>query len=134
MTREQAINYLKSSGMSDEQIETVVDAFTCEDCISRTELLSRIDAERKYLLDLKMDGAEHILVHHARRIVEDMPSVAPQPKMGHWIWELQDWNKWTCSVCGWAKRTDVHITLGYKYCPNCGADMRGEEERESDED
>jgi hypothetical protein len=45
----------------------------CEDCISRTELLSRIDAERKHLLDLKMDGAEHIIVHHARRIIEDMP-------------------------------------------------------------
>lgn len=50
----------------------------CEDCISRTKLLSRIDAERKHLLDLKMDGAEHIIVHHARRIIEDMPSAIPQ--------------------------------------------------------
>ena len=50
----------------------------CEDCISRTELLSRIDAERKHLLDLKMDGAEHIIVHHARRIIEEMPSVTPK--------------------------------------------------------
>lgn len=48
------------------------------DYISRTELLARIDAERKYLLDLKMDGAEHIVVHHARRIIEDMPPVTPQ--------------------------------------------------------
>lgn len=48
------------------------------DCISRTELLSRIDAERKHLLELKMDGAEHIIVHHARRIIEDMPSVIPK--------------------------------------------------------
>ncbi|MBO4863834.1 MAG: DUF551 domain-containing protein [Eubacterium sp.] len=50
----------------------------CEDCISRTKLLARIDAERKHLLDIKMDGAEHIVVHHARRIIEDMPSVTPQ--------------------------------------------------------
>lgn len=49
----------------------------CEDCISKTELLARIDAERKHLLDIKMDGAEHIVVHHARRIIEDMPSVTP---------------------------------------------------------
>lgn len=48
-----------------------------DDCISRTALLSRIDAERKHLLDLKMDGAEHIIVHHARRIIEDMPSATP---------------------------------------------------------
>ena len=47
----------------------------CEDYVSRKQLLSRIDAERKHLLDLKMDGAEHIVVHHARRIIEDMPSV-----------------------------------------------------------
>lgn len=51
---------------------------TCEDCISRTELLSRIDEERKHLLDLNMDGAEHVIVHHARRIIEDMPSVTPK--------------------------------------------------------
>lgn len=54
----------------------------CDDCISRTKLLSRIDAERKHLLDLKMDGAEHIIVHHARRIIEDMPSVTPQAESG----------------------------------------------------
>lgn len=54
----------------------------CEDCISRTTLLARIDDERKHLLDLKMDGAEHILVHHARRIIEDMPSVTPKAE---WI-------------------------------------------------
>lgn len=48
-----------------------------EDCISRTALLAKIDEERKHLLDLKMDGAEHILVHHARRIIEDMPTVTP---------------------------------------------------------
>jgi len=54
----------------------------CEDAISRTELLRRIDAERNHLLDIKMDGAEHIIVHHARRIIEDMPTVKPQQR---WI-------------------------------------------------
>lgn len=44
--------------------------------ISKTALLSRIDAERKHLLELKMDGAEHIIVHYARRIIEDMPSAS----------------------------------------------------------
>lgn len=48
------------------------------DLISRTELLERIDDERKHLLDLNMDGAEHIIVHHARRIIEDMPAVTPK--------------------------------------------------------
>lgn len=51
-----------------------------------------------------------------------------EPKTGHWIYELEDWNKWTCSECGWSMRTDVHVKLGYKYCPNCGARMEGENE------
>lgn len=60
----------------------------CEDCVSRKELLSRIDAERRHLLDIGMDGAEHIIVHHARRIIEDMPSVKPQrPNRETEIWE-----------------------------------------------
>ena len=44
-----------------------------EDLISRQALLEKIDEERKHLLTIKMDGAEHILVHNARRIIEDMP-------------------------------------------------------------
>ena len=62
-------------GMADNFEAQPIDA----DCISRTELLARIDAERKHLLNIKMDGAEHIIVHHARRIIEDMPSVTPKP-------------------------------------------------------
>ena len=61
-----------------DMITKALEQQTCEDCISRTELLAKIDAERKHLLDLKMDGAEHIVVHHARRIVEEMPSVTPK--------------------------------------------------------
>ena len=55
-----------------------------EDLISRQALLEKIDEERKHLLTIKMDGAEHILVHHARRIIEDMPSVTPKAEL---------WNK-----------------------------------------
>lgn len=58
-------------------LNSVQKQLPCEDCVSRKKLLSRIDAERKHLLDLKMDGAEHVVVHHARRIIEDMPSVTP---------------------------------------------------------
>ncbi len=66
--------YQTLSNMIDELLEQQ----PSEDCISRAALLAKIDAERKHLLDLKMDGAEHIIVHHARRIIEDMPSVTPK--------------------------------------------------------
>ena len=50
-----------------------------------------------------------------------------EPKRGHWILTIEDWNKWTCSECGFKERTDIHVTLGYRFCPKCGAKM-GEEE------
>lgn len=49
-------------------------------------------------------------------------------KVGHWNWSLS-WNGWadhTCSECGYVENTDVHVSLGWNYCPNCGAYMRGE--------
>lgn len=33
---------------------------------------------------------------------------------------------WTCSVCG--KSPCIYITEDTNFCPNCGADMRGEKE------
>lgn len=49
-----------------------------------------------------------------------------EQKTGHWIYTLEDWNKWECSECGFTKRTDVHVSIGYKYCPECGARMESE--------
>jgi len=53
---------------------------------------------------------------------------ALEPNTGEWILTIEDWNKWTCSKCGFSKRTDIHVRLDYDYCPNCGADMRKESE------
>ena len=46
-------------------------------------------------------------------------------KHGKWKWDFADngWADWTCSECGWKLNTDIHVKIGYKYCPNCGARM-----------
>lgn len=44
---------------------------------------------------------------------------------GEWQVEMEDWLKWTCPFCEWSKRTDIHVALGYKRCPECGAKMDG---------
>lgn len=62
------------------------------------------------------------------RYIEDAPVVAI--KTGHWILTIEDWNKWTCSECGWSTRTDIHVKLGYDFCPKCGADMIEPQESE----
>lgn len=57
----------------------------------------------------------------ARQIVEDMPTIEER-KTGKWIDKSGGiegaWNY--CSICG-----EQAIDL-YDFCPNCGADMRGE--------
>ena len=46
-----------------------------------------------------------------------------EPKTGKWVrHELWDAPWYTCSEC------DFHGRNDYKFCPNCGARMRGEEE------
>ena len=54
-------------------------------------------------------------------------------KTGKWLWNLADngWADHTCSECGWTKNTDIHVSLGYKFCPNCGADMRKGEKNDN---
>ena len=57
--------------------------------------------------------------------IETMPSQnRPQ---GEWIWQLANngWVDHICSVCGYTENTDIHVSLGWKYCPNCGAKMKG---------
>lgn len=48
MTKEQAINYLKSSGFSDEQIEAVTEAFSEERKTGRWEFVSYGDGLGNY--------------------------------------------------------------------------------------
>lgn len=52
-----------------------------------------------------------------------------EPRKGHWILTVEDWNRWECSECGYTKRTDIHVGLGYNYCPNCGIKMESEDKR-----
>lgn len=54
-------------------------------------------------------------------------------KTGKWIQENmfdEEFGVWKCSACSesWATEGVGHpIEANYKFCPNCGADMRGEE-------
>lgn len=87
-----------------------------EDCISREQTKAEI---RKAFPQLK-DRVE------INSILNELPSVKQEPKTGYWIWTLEDWNKWECSECGFTKRTDIHVRLGYNYCPHCGVRMEVE--------
>lgn len=58
--------------------------------------------------------------------ITDIPTAGVQPvKRGHWelIGGEEPWLQgYTCSECG-----QVAVTYECNFCPNCGADMRGED-------
>ena len=61
------------------------------------------------------------LGHTPKQIVEALPSVQPEREKGEWTKDC------ACEICGfkpWYER-DIH-TLSF--CPNCGADMREDQD------
>ena len=78
MTRSQAINYLTSTGLTEEQVMEVVEALRqepCEDAISREAVLNLINE------NIRIDDDKLELIAY---FVENLPPVNPQSKTG-WI-------------------------------------------------
>jgi rubrerythrin len=65
----------------------------------------------------------------SRFMVANAPTVEPQRKTGKWIddgvyGDYHPHHAWHCSEC---EESVIEIdTPWFKFCPNCGADMRGE--------
>lgn len=98
---------------------------------------------RKWLLDCINDGwikfdtdkDANRFIHLVRDIA---PTIQPERKKGEW---LPDNNnayemRFVCSCC---KESEVVPTIGFTkysplwdFCPNCGADMRGEKDERTD--
>lgn len=56
--------------------------------------------------------------------ITGIPTIEPERKKGTWI--TQQFGSWAeCSVCH--ELYDIPISIS-NFCPNCGADMRGEED------
>jgi len=54
----------------------------------------------------------------------------------YWICEMDEdfdsWIRWTCPNCGYMKRTDIHVSIGWNYCPMCGVNLSGRKEEKAD--
>ena len=62
--------------------------------------------------------------------IKDLPSAQPERKKGKWIYHVDDLfpaeSKQECSVCH--EEEYIAMLSNDNFCPNCGADMRGEED------
>ena len=82
-----------------------------EYCLRLTQVLSTIENE---LLDI-------------RAFTMAIEALECAPPKGHWIFDTED-GYYKCSECGSLAEIDS-VTNDYwrsNFCPNCGADMRGE--------
>ena len=92
----------------------------CGDAISRQETILIVQD-----IDMKSD------VYEALRLIKELPSVTPERPNGEWI-VLQRNSDGTsrceCRNCKNTMQLSIHTFDTFKFCPNCSADMRGEQE------
>ena len=111
------------------------------DCISRQAAIDALDVlcqEHRYRIPGKRETysqyneAWQDALDRAEGAIFNLPSAQPERKKGKWIEEDDGWDGvyWRCSECdgafclvdGTPKENE------YNFCPNCGADMRGEDD------
>lgn len=98
----------------------------CEDAISRKEA---IDEVKRIKISL---GGKDIFQNESKesivKILDDLPSVTPQPKVGHWIENAPEYQNidppYICSECG-----NLHLRKT-NYCDQCGCRMVEQQESE----
>jgi len=58
-----------------------------------------------------------------RRRITELPSAQPERKTGKWVEKPNVYGVAYCSLCDY----ELH-TNDTNFCPNCGADMRGDQD------
>lgn len=135
-------------------IQTVATDTNVGDTISRKAAIDALDFEIVRMTaycDGKNEGnplAQYNKgLEDGKKAIEALPSAQPERKTGTWIYDENgmDWNlgAWVCSECHcrndniptvikfgneYKRIADPRSWQGSRFCPNCGADMRGEQD------
>ena len=94
------------------------------DCISRQaaiDLIDGIETER-------LKGNIELIYAPAIKGLRALPTAEPERIKGHWIENDDGITACECSVCHEKYDLYEEYVFGRNFCPNCGADMRGEQD------
>ena len=102
------------------------------DTISRQQAIEAIHEDADWLASQGSDWQVERM-ERDKSILMSLPSAQSERQRGHWV-EIGDepYDEWECDVCGFVIDGSGCIDPEeyrdiYRFCPNCGADMRGEE-------
>lgn len=113
---------VQSQHALDMAIKALVNHPTTADCWGCN--CPKIEQPRPIDPTVEVDLASGLVPRSALNRVENPPKViihTDRPK-GHWVWyEVRGQMLPYCSECG----NGLDVIYEYDFCPNCGADMRG---------
>lgn len=114
MTKEEIVQGLyKGDSRAIKEAIKALEQPTSDDCVSRKAVLDCLTATGLKKFDFILD---------AREKVNNLPPVTPTRKVGKWI---KTGGSFRCSEC--IAMPEFRDIRELKYCPNCGAEMKGYE-------
>ena len=138
MTNEEAIEILRGAikkpntedGYLGQAITVAIEALEqqpCEDCISRQAAIEAMGEQPLNWTDTPEEIAEEMMWEDHIKALKELPSVTPARARGKWMTEH---NKGyvQCSNC----HTRVPFCKRSNFCPDCGAEMGGDINADSD--
>ena len=126
-----ANEYMKKIKDNLDSVEQNLEQIQCDDCISRQALIDKVKKYASMLWEKYMEPFPESTI---MEIIQALPPVTQQPKIGHWI-EKDGFDGdvyYDCSECGesWTTIEGTPWQNGMKYCPNCGCRMVDPQESE----
>lgn len=115
---------------TDEIVERIKEEYeikdlpVCEDAISRADAIKAVEAKIKWFDGDAIEDRykRYAFIQVLDEILTELPQVEPERPKGKWIPDTNGY--WKCSECG----LRVLVYAKGNFCPNCGADMRGDKE------
>ena len=99
----------------EKQTDKVLKQEPCEDAISRETVLK---------MQYRIDDSDTLATRDVVNVedIEELPSVQPKVKTGHWILGGYDEHYYICDRCKFSA-SEYYSKPKFHYCPNCGAKM-----------